>query len=54
MAISSAGLEVEIERRYLWVDESRTAIRIEVRARAMHAPEVEMLEQAQVTQKGFE
>lgn len=54
VASSAAGPGVEIERRYVWVDDSRKAIHIEVRARAMHEPFAEVMERAKVTPKGFE
>lgn len=54
MAVSAAGLEVEIERAYLWAGDTRDAIRVEVRARSIHEPRTEVLEQAMVTPQGFE
>jgi hypothetical protein len=54
MAVSGAGLEVEMQRTYLWADDTREAIRVEIIARSMHAPRTEVLEVATVTPKGFE
>ena len=54
VGFSTAGLEVEIERTYLWTDEARSAIRIEIMVRSMHPPHTEVLEVATVTPKGFE
>ena len=54
IAASAAGPEVEIERNYVWVDDSKSAIRVEVWARSMHPPKAEVLETATVTPKGFE
>ena len=54
MAISGAGLEVEVQRTYLWVDDAKTAIRVEIMARSAHPPHAEVLEVATVTPKGFE
>lgn len=54
MAVSGAGLEVEVQRTYLWADDARAAIRVEIIARSMHPPHTEALEVATVTPKGFE
>lgn len=53
MAVSGAGLEVEMQRTYLWVDDAKAAIRIEILARSVHPPQTEVLEVATVTPKGF-
>ena len=54
MAVSGAGLEVEMQRTYLWVDDTKSAIRVEIIARSMHPPQTEVIEVATVTPKGFE
>ena len=54
MAVSGAGLEVEMQRTYLWVDDAKSAIRVEIIARSMHPPQTEVIEVATVTPKGFE
>ena len=54
MAVSGAGLEVEMQRTYLWVDDTKSAIRVEIIARSMHPPQSEVIEVATVTPKGFE
>lgn len=54
MAVSAAGLDVEMERNYIWVDDSRQAIRVEIWARSVHPPKAEVMESATVTPKGFE
>ena len=48
------GASIEIERNYLWRDESKTAILIEVRLRPEQDPGLEIVETAVVTAKGFE
>ena len=53
-AFSGAGLEVEMRRTYLWADDARAAIRVEITARSLHAPHSEAIEVATVTPKGFE
>ena len=54
MAVSGAGLEVEMQRTYLWVDDTKSAIRVEIIARSVHPPQTEVIEVATVTPKGFE
>ena len=54
VAVSTAGPEVEIERCYAWADEGRQAIQIEVKARALYEPDIEVVERAKITPKGFE
>lgn len=54
IGISGAGLEVELQRTYLWVDDTKSAIRVEIMARSVHPPQTEVLEVATVTRKGFE
>lgn len=54
MAVSGAGLEVEMQRTYLWVDDCKAAIRVEIIAKSMHPPQAEVIEIATVTPKGFE
>lgn len=54
MAVSGAGLEVEMQRTYLWVDDTKSAIRVEILAKSFHPPQTEVLEVATVTPKGFE
>ena len=48
------GASIEIERNYLWRDESRTAILVEVRVRPEQDPGLEIVETAVVTTEGFE
>ena len=43
-----------MQRTYLWVDEKKSAIRVEIAARSVHPPHAEVLEVATVTPKGFE
>ena len=54
LAVSGAGLEVEMQRTYIWVDDTKSAIRVEIIARSVHPPQSEVIEVATVTPKGFE
>ena len=54
VAMSGSGSEVEIERSYIWVDDTRQAIRVEVWARSLDDPQAEALQTATATPEGFE
>lgn len=54
VAMSAAGSEVEIERSYIWVDDTRQAIRVEIWARSLSQPRAEVMHSATATPEGFE
>ena len=54
VALSGAGLEVEMQRTYLWADDTKSAIRVEIIARSKHPPQSEVMDAATITPKGFE
>ena len=54
VAMSSSGAEVEIQRSYIWVDDAKQSIRVEIWARSLGKPQAEVMQTATATPEGFE